>query len=233
MPRMRPAVIIFGCPSFKMGWRGSMIWIPRTDAELTSSSFRNRPRRARYFQTQQAVDFCVPRRSGREDLEQIERLPIDKIQLAKGKANETLYNRPGCRVRSFQLFHICASWQRGWLGQLKRERFRGLRWHGQQCYRLRRKWRGNVHQRNRFRHANEYWHGLRQPNQYRHELRLGHRHKYRAFRHHWFRQPVGHVRLANSEPLILLIGFQSNDLEAERCAVRSKITNSYIIEIVI
>jgi hypothetical protein len=31
----------------------------------------------------------------------------------------------------------------------------------------------------------------------------------------------------------LLIGFQSNDLEAEWCAIRNKVTNSYIIEIVI
>ena len=161
-----------------------------------------------------------------EGLERIETLPIGKIQLAKGKANETLYNRSGCRVRSFQLFRICARrWQRGRLCRFKHNRFRGLRWHGQQCYRLRRKWRGNVHQRNRFGRTNKYWHELRQPNQYR---RHGRQHKYRTFRHHWFRQPVRHVTLADGE--ILLIGFQSNDLEAEWCAIRNKVTNSYIIE---
>jgi hypothetical protein len=36
---------------------------------------------------------------------------------------------------------------------------------------------------------------------------------------------------ANGVPLILLIGFQSHDVEAEWCAIRNKTANSHLIEI--
>jgi hypothetical protein len=114
------------------------------------------------------------------------------------ESHETLDNRSGCGVRAFRFFRNGA--RRGWLGRLKHRRFRGLRQHGQQRDRLRRKWRGNVHQRNRLGRTIQYGHEFQQPNQYQRHRR---QHQHCAYRHHWVRQPVRDVTLASRAPLIL------------------------------
>jgi hypothetical protein len=112
---MRLAAIIFSCRPLKM---------ERTDAELTSSWFRNVPWDAPR-DCREVPGLPMPSSTlhahktwnektwnektwNEKTWNELKGSPLVKWQLAKGKANETLYNHPGCGVRCFQLFRICA-----------------------------------------------------------------------------------------------------------------------------